>query len=74
MKSDEVNSVLGVAERDPSTTQYPCGSLIQKILHGINASHESKETFMDKFTDHIIIELEVTKSAFWCYEKSFFEN
>jgi hypothetical protein len=74
MKSDEVNSVLRVDKCDPPTEQYSCVSMIQTILHDIDLSHESKNTFVDKFTDYIIIELEITKSIFWCYEKSVFEK
>lgn len=74
MKTDEVNSVLGVVYSDPPTIQYPCATLIQTIMHDITVSREDDLTFLDKFTDYIIIELEITKSAFWCYEKSVFEK
>jgi hypothetical protein len=74
MKHDEINCVLGLAHRDPPTIQYPCAKLIQTIMHDINVSREDDLTFLDKFTDYIIIELEITKSAFWCYEKSVFER
>jgi hypothetical protein len=74
MKSDEVNSVLGLAYRDPPTIEYPCASLIQTIMHDITISREVDDAFLDKFTDYIIIELEITKSAFWCYEKTVFEK
>jgi hypothetical protein len=74
MNSDEVNSVLGLAHRDLPTIEYPCATLIQTILHDITVSREDDLTFLDKFTDYIIIELEITKSAFWCYEKSVFEK
>ncbi len=74
MNSDEVNSLLGLAHRDPPTIQYPCATLIQTIMHDITVSREDDLTFLDKFTDYIIIELEIIKSAFWCYEKSVFEK
>ncbi len=74
MKSDEVNSVLGVAHCDPPTIEYPCASLIQAIMHDITVSREVDDAFLDNFTDYIIIELEITKSAFWCYEKTVFEK
>ncbi|WP_146179260.1 hypothetical protein [Limnohabitans sp. Hippo4] len=74
MKSDEVNSVLGLAYRDTPTIEYPCATLIQTLMHDISVSREVDDIVLDKFTDYIIIELEVTKSAFWCYEKNLFEK
>lgn len=74
MNSDEVNSVLNIAYRDPPTIQYPCATLIQTLMHDISVSREIVDIYLDKFTDYIIIELEIIKSAFWCYEKSVFEK
>lgn len=60
--------------RDPPTYDYPCISFMQSILYDIDTTTESKDAFLEKFTDYIIIELEITKSAFWCYESSVFER
>lgn len=73
METDNTNALL-VIHRDPPTFDYPCNSLIQSILYDVDTSQESKDIFLDKFTDYIIIELEITKSAFWCYESSVFER
>jgi hypothetical protein len=73
MESDDRNSILMI-HRDPPTFDYPCSSLIRSILYDVDTSSESEDTFLDKFTDYIIIELQITKSAFWCYESSVFER
>lgn len=65
---------LVILHSDPPTIQYPCASLIQTIMHDIICRCEVDDAFLEKFTDYIIIELEITKSAFWCYEKTVFEK
>lgn len=73
MDSDDRNSLV-IFHSDPPTIEYPCASLIQTIMHDITVSRAVDDAFLDKFTDYIIIELEITKSAFWCYEKTVFEK
>jgi hypothetical protein len=73
MESDNSNSI-SMIHCDPPTFDYPCNRLIQTILYDVDTSAESEDTFIDKFTDYIIIELQITKSAFWCYESSVFEK
>jgi len=73
MESDD-RKPLVVIHSDPPTFDYPCVSFIQSILYDIDTTTERKDGFLDKFTDYILIELEITKSAFWCYESSVFER
>jgi hypothetical protein len=73
MESDDRNTLV-VIHSDPPTFDYPCVSFMQSILYDIDTTTEPKDGFLDKFTDYILIELEITKSAFWCYESSVFER
>ena len=73
MDSEDRNSIAMI-HCDLPTFDYPCNSLIRSILYDIDTSSESEDTLIDKFTDYIIIELQITKSAFWCYESSVFEK
>lgn len=73
MESDDRNQLV-ILHSDPPTIEYPCATLIQSIMHDIICRYDVDNAFLDKFTDYIIIELEITKSAFWCYEKNVFEK
>lgn len=62
-----------LAHIDVPTSEYPCVVFIQKILYSLDVRAE-KEASLPAFVEFVGTELQITKSAYWCYEKEVFER
>lgn len=66
------NYDMELAHVDVPTYQYPSVVYIQDLLCKIAFTIDSKEVSLLKVLDYVIIELEITKSAFSSYERDLF--
>jgi hypothetical protein len=74
MKIDEANHIINQVYSDPPTIEHPCVAYVQSLLLNLDSNTEDAEDPLERFVELIATELEVTKSAFWCYEKEVFEK
>lgn len=68
----DINDRSLLAHVDVPTYQYPSVVYIQDLLYKVASKIDDNEISLLKVLDYVIIELEITKSAFYCYEKNLF--
>jgi hypothetical protein len=59
---------------DPPYAEHPCLTYIQTLLCNIDPNGECKEVPIDKFSEFIVMELEITKAPFYGYDRELFEK
>lgn len=68
----DINDRSLLAHVDVPTYQYPSVVYIQDLLYKVASTIDSKEVSLLKVLDYVIIELEITKSAYSSYDRDLF--
>lgn len=71
MNTDDDSKLL-LAHVDTPTSQAPCLLLTQSLLYYLATKNERAEVQLPRFCEFVITELEITRSAYWCFEEEVF--
>lgn len=72
MKSDDLND-LEMAHVDVPTLEYPCAGFIQMLLYNLDLRVDN-EVSLPAFAEFVCTELQISKSAYWGYDKELYEK